>query len=159
MRTAAALISSFAFAAAAVESTRWPPRDDVAARMRELQAVISAGDSSVAQRDAARDELVKLLKSPNAAGRAADEKPARMAPRAAVEPIGPLARPAPNPLATVPGVAKVEIIEPSRIPIAPQSGAPAIPAARAAVDPRTGHVLHETPNGYIDPRTGAFTPK
>jgi hypothetical protein len=159
MRIAAALLCSFGCAAFAVETTEWPPRDEVAARMRELQAVISAGDSSLAQRDAAREELVKLLKSPNAVGRAADEKPARMAPRAAVEPIGSMVRPVPNPVASVPGVAKVEIVEPSKIPIVPQSGAPTIPAARAAVDPRTGHVLHETPNGYIDPRTGAFTPR
>jgi hypothetical protein len=33
------------------------------------------------------------------------------------------------------------------------------PSPGSAVDPRTGHLLHEVPGGYVDPRTGQFVPK
>ena len=157
-------LSAFA-SASAVGNAQWPPSDAVLARMRELQEVLISKDASAAQRDAARVELSKQLKSPNAAGPTPDEKPVKsMPPRAAIEPIGPLSRPMPNPKVVQPGVANVEVIEPPRlavpgIAITPRTGAPVIPSTGAAVDPRTGHILHETPNGYIDPRTGAFTPK
>ena len=147
--------------AAAVETPAWPPSGDVAARMRELQSLIMSPESTPAQRESAREQLSGLLKSPagKARGRLANEK--RPAPRAAIEPIGPIVKPAVNPPVHVPaaGVATVEVVQPPRITIAPQTGGVAAPAGRAAVDPRTGHVLHEVPNGYIDPRTGQFTPR
>jgi len=133
----------------------WPPPDEVATRMRELQATIGSSDASAAERDAARAELTRLLRSPNATGRMP-----HTAPRAAVEPIAPMVRPMPNPKAVAPDVATMEVIVPPKMPaIAPATGRAVIPSTGAAVDPRTGHILHETPNGYIDPRTGQFTPK
>ena len=145
--------------AGAAEPT-WPPPDDVATRMRELQAVLSSADASAAQREAARHELSSLLKSPagQARGPTPGEKPTRPA-RAAIEPFGSFVKPAPNPPISVPGVAHVEVTVPPRMTISPPTGRPVAPSVGAAVDPRTGHILHETPNGYIDPRTGAFVPK
>ena len=151
----AALFIAMALPAGAVETPQWPPEDAVAARMRELQATIGSADASAAERDAARSELTKLLRSPNATGRVP-----HTAPRAAVEPIAPLVRPMPNPKIVTPDVATMEVIIPPRIPaLTPGTGRAVVPSTGAAVDPRTGHILHETPNGYIDPRTGQFTPK
>jgi len=159
MRIAALLFSSIALAALAVDSTKWPPPDAAAARMRELQLVIGNPESTAAQREAAREELSALLKSPNAKGRTPDEKPVHAAPRAAIEPIGPIVKPAANPPVPVPGVASVDVTIPPRITVAPKSGTAVAPAGAAAIDPRTGHVLHDAGNGYVDPRTGQFTPK
>ena len=161
MKGAAIFFCAFVLAAAAAETAPWPPKGDVAARMRELQEIIGNPQSTAAQRESARDELSGLLKSP--AGKARGRTPAekRAAPRAAIEPIGPIVKPAVNPPVSVPapGVATVEVIAPPRITVSPQTGGVAAPSGRAAVDPRTGHLLHEVPNGYIDPRTGQFTPK
>jgi hypothetical protein len=155
----ASLLACIALNAVAVETPGWPPSSDVAARMRELQSVIMSPDSTATQRESAREELSGLLKSPagQARGRTAGEKPRR----AAIEPMGPIVKPAVNPPVHVPaaGVATVEVVQPPRITITPQTGGVAAPMGRAAVDPRTGHVLHEVPNGYIDPRTGQFTPR
>ena len=163
MRLAAALACSLACAAAAADAPQWPPSDEVATHMRELQAVITSTDASATERATARSELSKLLKSPNASGATRDEKPARPV-RAAIEPLGPVVRPVTGVKIPQPDVASVEVTEPSRmapprIAITPQTGRAIVPSTGAAVDPRTGHLLHETPNGYIDPRTGAFTPK
>jgi hypothetical protein len=161
MKGAAILFSAFVLAAGAAETAQWPPKADVAARMRELQEVIGNPQSSAAQRESAREELSGLLKSP--AGKARGRTPAekRAAPRAAIEPLGPIVKPAVNPPVSVPsaGVATVEVVTPPKITVVPQTGSVAAPAGRAAIDPRTGHVLHEVPNGYIDPRTGQFTPR
>ena len=161
LRIAALLAATLSLSAAALETASWPPPGDVAARMRELQGVIGNPQSGAAQREAAREELSSLLKSPagQTRGPTRDEKPVK--PRAAIEPIGPIVKPAVNPPISVPvpGVATVDVVVPPRITVAPQPGAPALPAGRGAIDPRTGHVLHETPYGYIDPRTGQFTPK
>jgi hypothetical protein len=161
MKLAASLFSAFIFSATALETPSWPPSNDIAARMRELQSVIMSPHANAAEREAAREELSGLLKSPagKARGRVANEK--RPAPRAAIEPIGPIVKPAVNPPVHMPaaGVATVEVVQPPRITITPQTGGVAAPAGRAAVDPRTGHILHEVPNGYIDPRTGQFTPR
>src|SRR4051812_17593032 len=139
----------------AAQQAQWPPPDEVATRMRELQATIGSPDATAAERDAARGELTRLLRSPTATGRVP-----HTAPRAAVEPLAPLARPMPNPKVVTPDVATMEVIVPPRIPsLTPGTGRAVIPSTGAAVDPRTGHILHETPNGYIDPRTGQFTPK
>ncbi|MBC8023830.1 MAG: hypothetical protein H7Y14_11960 [Burkholderiales bacterium] len=157
-RVAAFFLATLAASAAAVDTPTWPPPGDVAQRMRELQLVIGSPQSTAAQRDTAREELSGLLKSPaeQLRGRTRDEK---SAPRAAIEPIGPIVKPAVNPSVPMPGVATVEVIAPPRITVMPQTGAVPAPSGRAAIDPRTGNVLHETPNGYIDPRTGQFTPR
>jgi hypothetical protein len=141
-----------------VETPAWPPPGDVAARMSELQGVIENPRSTPAQREAAREELSGLLKSPAGQSRRA---PGEKAARAAIEPFGPIVKPAVNPPVSVPmpGVASVEVIAPPRITIAPRTGAAVAPSGRVAVDPRTGNVLHDAGNGYVDPRTGQFTPK
>ena len=155
MRLLALIASGIALSGLAAENTPWPPTDEVAARMRELQGTIGSVDASAAEREAARAELTRLLRSPGATGRVP-----HTAPRAAIEPIGPLVRPMPNPKAVAPDVATMEVTVPSKMPgITPGTGRAVIPSTGAAVDPRTGHLLHETPNGYIDPRTGQFTPK
>ena len=48
--------------------------DAAAKRMRELQLVIGNPESTAAQREAARNELSALLKSPNAKGPSRDER-------------------------------------------------------------------------------------
>ena len=158
-----ALLVSAALALAgpalAVESTRWPPPEGVEARMRELQQAIMARDSTLAQREAAREELMGLLKSPAGQDRPmpGEKRPAR----AAIEPypsvVAPMTvLPAPPPPA---GVATVEVIVPPKPVMIPQSGAVASPTGRFAIDPRTGNVLHESGGGYVDPRTGQFVPR
>lgn len=146
--------------AMAVETPQWPPPEAVEARMRELQQAIIARDSTLAQREAAREELSGLLKSPagQARGRTAGEK--RIA-RAAIDPYPSVVAPvnvAP-PVPPAAGVARIEVIVPPKPVVIPHSGAAASPSGRFAVDPRTGNVLHETLGGYIDPRTGQFIPR
>jgi hypothetical protein len=155
------LLGTVVISAGAVETTQWPPQGDVATRMRELQQVIGNAQSTSAQREAAREELASLLKSPagQARGRTPDEKPVRNTPRAAIEPTGAIVKPAVNPSVPVPGVATVDVVIPPKITVAPVTGSAVAPSGRAAIDPRTGHVLHDAGNGYVDPRTGRFTPK
>jgi hypothetical protein len=165
MRAFAAAFAFAATCAVAVDSTAWPPAPGVEARMHELQQVIIARDSTPAQREAAREELGKLLKSP--AGRDTPipgEKPAaKMAPRAAIEPFPSVVKPAniaPPPTSLPSGVAHVDVIVPPKPVLNPQTGSAPAPAGRFAVDPRTGALLHEAgPGGYVDPRTGQFVPR
>ena len=159
MRILALIAVGAALSAGAVDSTQWPPKGDAAARMRELQLVIGNPESTAAQREAAREELSALLRSPNAKGPTADEKPVKRVPRAAIEPVGSMVKPAVNPAIPVPGVATVDVTIPPRIMVAPRTGAAVAPVGPAAIDPRTGQVLHDVGNGYVDPRTGQFTPK
>lgn len=126
--------------------------------MRELQLVIIDRETTAPQRESAREELSSLLKSPagQARGRTRDEKPLRPA-RAAVEPFPSVVQPLPAIVApTVPraGVAQIEVIDPPKRLVVPQTGVAPVPTPRFAIDPRTGSVLHEIPGGYIDPRTG-----
>jgi hypothetical protein len=160
-RATAAMAFALAFAASAAwadEPAQWPPPAPVEARMHELQHVIGDPHATPGEREAARKELGDMLKSPagQARGRTPDEKPVRA--RAAIEPLGPIVKPAQSPAIATPPVAHVEVISP---PPASVAGHPnvAAPANGFAVDPRNGHVLHETINGYVDPRTGQFTPK
>ncbi len=159
MHALAAILLVVALPVAAAEVASWPPPDAVVSRMHELQGVISDPESSAPQREAARKELADLLKSPagQSKGPTPDEKPVH--PRAAIQPFGQIVKPAPVVSVPVPGVATVDVLVPPRITIAPQTGRPIVPSGSAAVDPRTGHIQHETPYGYIDPRTGQFTPK
>lgn len=119
--------------------------------MRELQLIIGSRDATPAQRDAARAELVRLLKSPAGQDHAVrDEHPAR----AAIEPFPPVVKPAANPAIPVPPVAHIEVVEPPRLAL-PPGGAALDSSNRFAIDPRTGAVLHQVPGaGYVDPRTG-----
>jgi hypothetical protein len=158
LRAAACFCATLALCAAA-EPASWPPPDGVASRMRELQAVLGDPRSTPAQRQAAREELARLLKSPAGQSRRTPDEKSAQAPRAAIEPIGPIVKPAVNPSVPVPGVASVEVIVPPRITVSPTTGVPVAPSARTAVDPRTGNVLHDAGNGFVDPRTGQFTPK
>jgi len=156
-REAWAALLLLAFNANAVEDTSWPPAGGVAERMHELQAVMSDRQSTPAQRESAREELSALLKSPAGAarGRTPDEKPAR----AAIQPFGPVVKPVANPHVPVPGVATVEVVVPPKVIVVPRSGVVIAPAGPAAVNPLTGHTLHDAGNGFIDPRTGQFVPK
>lgn len=150
--------------ALALDTPQWPPPDAQASRIRELQAVIAARESTSAQREAAREELASFLKSPagQQRGRTPDEKPPRA--RAAVsDPLHVETVPV-TPAAPVPPseVAHVEVIAPPKPIVIPRTGAvaaPAGPAGTFAIDPRTGNVMHGTGAGYVDPRTGQFTPR
>lgn len=155
-RATAAFLALLAGSAMAVDSTAWPPPSPVEARMHELQHIITNPQSTAEQRNAARAELVNLLKSP--AGQARDTTNARP-PRAAIQPFGPIVKPAVNPpVADVP-VAHVDVVSPPK-PIALPNGSIAAPAGNGtAIDTHTGAVLREVPGGYIDPRTGKFTPQ
>ncbi len=157
----AAIVLAIAPALAA-ETPQWPPPDDVGTRMRELQQVIIARGSTLAQREAAREELAGLLKSPagRARGPTPDEKPVRPA-RAAIDPypsvVAPVnVAPAPPPAS---GVAHVDVMIPPKPVVIQQSGTAISSSGRFAIDPRTGNVLHESGAGYVDPRTGQFVPR
>ena len=151
------LLAMAALPAAAADGPSWPPSEAVQQRMHELQQVIIARDSTLAQRDAAREELANLLKSPAGRDKATpDEKPP---PRAAIEPHGPILMPAipaaPRPAPAPSDVARLEVTQPPRPILIPIPGA----AGRIAIDPMTGTLLRETPAGYVDPRTGQLHPR
>lgn len=126
--------------------------------MRELQAVLGSREASSAQREAAREELSGLLKSPAGKARGASRDEKRPA-RAAIEPLPPMVKPAEGRMPSAPPVAHVEVIVPPKPLVIPGTGAVTAPSGRFAIDPRTGAVLHEIPGGYIDPRTGQVTPR
>jgi hypothetical protein len=157
-RAALACLAIAAAGAAAVETAPWPPPSEVETRMHELQQVLGSRESTPAQREAAREELSGLLKSPagQARGRTPDEKPAR----AAIDPFPPIVKPAVSPpiVGPAPPVAHIEVVQPPRAIVLP-SGVVTLPSSKFAVDPRTGGVLHEVPGGFVDPRTGQFTPR
>ena len=159
-RLAAASLAAIATLAAAIDTPQWPPPSGVEARMRELQGVIGAEDATPGQRESAREELSKLLKSPagQARGKSRDEKPTRPA-RAAIDPYPSVVKPAPAPIVPAPPVAHVEVVVPPKLIVTPDSGSAVVPSGRFAIDPRTGSVLHEIPGGYVDPRTGQFVPR
>jgi hypothetical protein len=160
-RLAAALaLALVAMPATALESAEWPPSPEVASRMKTLQEKLRDPDVTAAQREAAREELAGLLKSPagQARGRTADEKPAR----AAIDPYPSVVRPPPAPAPAPPppeDVAKLEVVEPPKPVVDPRTGTVLPRAGDFAIDPRTGAVLHSTPGGFIDPKTGQFIPR
>jgi hypothetical protein len=165
MRALAIALACASLPALGLDTPQWPPAPGVEARMHELQQVIIARDSTPAQRELAREELGKLLKSP--AGQSAPvpgEKPAaKMPARAAIAPFPSVVRPvnvAPPVAPPVSSVAHVDVIVPPKTAVNPQTGAAPAPSGRFAVDPRTGAVMHEAgPGGYVDPRTGQFVPR
>ncbi|MEO5692781.1 MAG: hypothetical protein ABIQ72_06625 [Usitatibacter sp.] len=160
MRLALAMLACAAFPALALDTPQWPPAESVETRMRELQLVIGARESTPGQRETAREELAGLLKSP--AGRLREAMPGEKRPaRAAIEPSPAIVvpvniAPAPPPPG---GVAHIEVTSPPRPVIIPHSGVAVAPTGKFAIDPRTGHILHEAGSGYIDPRTGQFVPR
>ena len=138
-----------------VDTAQWPPPSPVEDRMHELQHVIGDPQSTPGERQAAREELVNLLKSP--AGQVHGATPAKPA-RAAIQPLGPIVKPATDPPIAAPPVAHIEVTQPPKPAVAP-NGSVAVPTGNGfAVDPRSGHVLREVPGGYVDPRSGQFTP-
>jgi hypothetical protein len=156
----AVLLALFAGLAAAQEAPQWPPPEGISARMRELQLVIIGRDSTLEQRERAREELVGLLKSSagRERGRTRDEKPAR----AAIDPYPSVVRtlpPLPAPARPPPEVARIEVVVPPKAVLNPQTGSPLAPSGRFAIDPRTGAVLHESGPGFVDPRTGQYVPR
>ncbi len=145
-------------------SAEWPPSAEVAARMKSLQEKLHDANATAAQREAAREELAGLLKSPagQARGRTPDEKPPRPA-RAAIAPLPSVVKPVDvTPRAAPPaeGVARLEVIDPPRPVVVPRTGVATSPPSRGfAIDPRTGTVLHEVPGGLVDPASGRFIPR
>ncbi len=163
MRAALLAAALCALPAMAQDAPAWPPSPQTLERMRSLQEVIRGSEATGAQREAAREELSGLLKSPagQARGRTMDERPTRPA-RAAIEPVPTYVRPTEITTVRPPpaeGVAQLEVIAPPRPVINPQTGSVLAPTQRFAVDPRTGGVLHEIPGGFIDPRTGQVLPR
>jgi len=163
-RFLAALIAALAGGAFAADDAAWPPPGPVQSRMRELQAAIRSPGSTMAQREAAREELAGLLKSPAGRDRTTPEEARKVpAARAAIDPYPSVVRPLPPIGATnpaPPGVARLEVVPAPALPaVNPRSGTPALPAGRFAVDPTTGAVLHAVPGGYVDPRTGQLVPR
>ena len=132
--------------------------------MHTLQQVIIDPQSTASQREAAREELANLLRSPAGQRPAGEEKPAR-APRAAIIPFPSVVHPLPPEKNLVPPseVAHVEVIPPPKVAVIPGKGTAAVPTSPSApgfaVDPLNGHVLHGVPGGYVDPRTGQFIPR
>ncbi len=159
-RALAVLLAALAAPAGALEPAAWPPPPAVQERMHELQAVMRDPAASPAERAAARAQLGALLKSPagQQRGRMPDEKSAR-APRAAIDPFPSVVRREAPPPVPQPGVAHLEVVVPPKPVAIPETGSVAVPAGRFAIDPRSGHVLHEVPGGYVDPTTGRFTPR
>ena len=151
---------ALAFAASAADSPAWPPPPEVLGRMRDLQAMIANPASSKEERAAARQELERLMKVPGAPERKPGD--AKRPARAAIDPFPSVLKPY-EPKLPAPPTARLEVIPDAPLPkpaVNPATGAVVQPSAPGtAVDPRTGHVLHETPAGYIDPRTGRFIPK
>ena len=149
-----------AMAALALEEAQWPPPPGTAQRMRELQHAIIDPSSTTHERDAARRELSDLLKSP--AGHARPTPQEKRPARAAIDPfpgvVKPWERVPAPPVLPAEGVARVEVIEPPKPVIVPQTGRIAVPGGDFAIDPQ-GHVLHPVPGGYVDPRTGQLVPR
>ncbi len=136
----------------AQDAPAWPPSAEARSRIAELQAVMSARDSTPAQREAAREALARLLRHPDAAE--PEELPAV---RAAIAPFPPIPAPAPALQArTATLVAAPRAIPPLSLPI---FGLALPPAGRVVIDPATGALFRDTGLGFIDPATGRRIPK
>jgi len=162
-RIAAMLAVLCATAAFAADDATWPPPAPTQDRMHALQAVIRSPESTMRQREAAREELANLLKSPAGRGRETPVEQRKVPPaRAAIEPYPSVVRPLPPIASSVPpakGVAHLEALPAPKPPaMDPRKGSVLAPAGPFAIDPSTGAVLHEVPGGYVDPRSGRFVP-
>jgi hypothetical protein len=152
-----AMLAIASTGAGAAEPT-WPPAADAARRLQELRAVLISPASTPAERQAAREEMMKMIVNEGAAAR-----PAPMPPRAAVESPRSVFEGRPDlakPVPPTPAVSTVAPPAPAAAPVVnPASGATLLPQGRSAVDPATGRIYHEVPGGYLDPLTGQFVPK
>jgi len=149
------------FSALAADAPAWPPTPELRERMRELQAALQDPAATPEARRAARVELIRLLRSPDAAPVDPDKPRAA---RAAVPPMpaqSPVRLPAPSPslVGPPPDVATITAA-PRAIPpfIDPQTGRTLVPGAQVVIDPATGRALPAVPGGYVDPATGRFVP-
>ena len=163
-RIAAAVVAIASGGALADGTATWPPPARIQERMHELQAAIRSPDSTMAQREAAREELAGLLRSPTGRERTTPEEARKVpAARAAIEPYPSVVKPLPPAATSVPpapGVAHLEVAPLPKPPaVNPRTGSVMAPSGKFAIDPATGAVLHEVPGGYVDPRTGQFVPR
>ncbi|MBZ0249837.1 MAG: hypothetical protein K8F93_09280 [Burkholderiales bacterium] len=155
-RTARCFLAALALAGHAVAAEpAWPLGPAAQARIEELRRVIGDAAATAAQRQAAREELVRLLMSPSATGKTVAPLP----PRAAIEPASPVQPPEPSRGATLPAVTPVEPAARAPLPVPDGKGGTVVPQGKTAVDPRTGTILVDVGNGWVDPATGRFVPK
>lgn len=133
----------------------WPPGPSAQARIDELRRVIGDPAATAAQRQAAREELVRLLMSPAASGKPV----AAMPPRAAIDPAPPVPPPTPPRTAAPPALTPVAPPVRAPMPVPDGKGGTVVPQGKTAVDPRTGATLIDVGNGWVDPATGRFVPK
>jgi hypothetical protein len=153
------LLATLAFAAtgAFAAEPAWPPAN-TAGRLQELRAVLISATSTPAERQAAREDMMKMIVNDAAAVR-----PARMPPRSAVERARSVFEGNPDaakPVPPVPPVSTVALPSPAAAPVVnPATGATLLPLGRSVVDPITGRMYHDVPGGYLDPLTGQLVPK
>lgn len=134
----------------------WPPPAGVEARIDTLRHKLGDASATPADRAKAREELLRLLMNPDAP---ASRPPGASVPRAAVDLLPSMVKPAtvvPPPRPPLSPVAP-----PSRpaLPVPDARGGTVVPVGPNAVDPRTGRLLLEAGNGYVDPATGRFVPR
>ncbi|MCL4688440.1 MAG: hypothetical protein KJ007_07715 [Burkholderiales bacterium] len=135
--------------------TAWPPGPAAQARIDELRRVIGDAAATAAQRQAAREELVRLLMSPSATGKTVAPLP----PRAAIDPVPPARAPTPAQATPPPAITPVAPPVRATLPVPDGKGGTVVPQGKTAVDPRTGATLVDVGNGWVDPATGRFVPK
>jgi hypothetical protein len=139
---------------AAAADPAWPPPPQTQARMDALRHTIADPKASAAERQSAREELVRLLMNPSHAG----EPLGPMAPRAApdpaapAKPFAPAVTPKPAPAAIAPAARPAPAV-------ADPKGGTIVPSGQTAIDPKTGATLVDVGNGWLDPATGRFVPK
>jgi hypothetical protein len=132
----------------------WPPTPDARARIEHLRRTLGDPAATAAERQAAREELVRLLMHPSRAGAPV----APMPPRAAIDPSLPL-KPATPALPATPVITPVAPPVRAPNPVPDGKGGTVAPTGKTAVDPKTGATLIDTGNGWLDPATGRFVPK
>lgn len=154
-KPAMALFALLTVTAAFSEGDASSPATAAAERMRELHLILYDTKASPEERRAAREELLRLLRS-----NGAKVPPREMPPRAAIIPT-------PNAVIGTQRDAPAVTVAPSLAPTSPLAsptnnpgtGGMLVPSGRTAIDSRTGRVVNEVPGGYLDPATGRFTPK
>ena len=155
-RTARCFLAALALAGHAVAAEpAWPLEPAAQARIEELRRVIRDAAATAAQRQAAREELVRLLMSPSAAGKTVAPLP----PRAAIDPAPPAKAPTPPQATPPPAITPVAPPVRATPPVPDGKGGTVMPQGKTAVDPRTGATLVDVGNGWVDPATGRFVPK
>jgi hypothetical protein len=157
IRRAAFLVLACAAPAMAADPA-WPPPPETQARIETLRQKIGDASATAADRQAAREELVRLLMHPSAPATAQPPKPAR----AAIDPLPSVLKPASPGPPGLPGPPAITPVAPpadAPRPIVDPHGGVVVPAGKNVVDPRTGSLLLDVGNGYVDPATGRFIPK